>query len=198
VALGAYCWWGKEKCIHCDRFNHASDDCYFKDKPKTDKKGKGRANPRKRSRNQEANVADSDQPYAAIEDVGEGSSGITFDSSEDGQFFNFDNKNVASYSMNDEPTLYYGWLADSATTSHITNRRDTFIAYEPIKDTPITGVGGLQAQAEGRGDVRIDAVYKGVVYPIRLCGALGRWLAKGGDFLGRKLALSQNRGGSLP
>jgi hypothetical protein len=138
---------GKDKCIHCDKFNHTSNDCYFKDKPKVDKKGKGRENPCKCSRNEEANVAESDNFYIAIEEVenanvadsdnslaaiakdGEASSnngetssgGITFDSSESGQYFNFDNKDVANYSMNDKSTLYYDWLADSATTSHITN-----------------------------------------------------------------------------
>jgi hypothetical protein len=227
------CWYlGKDKCIHCDKFNHISDDCYFKDKPKVDKKGKGRENPRKHSRNEEANTAKSDNSYIAIEEVenanvadsdnslaaiakdGEASSnngetssgGITFDSSESGQYFNFDNKDVANYSMNDESTLYYDWLADSVMTSHITNRRDTFVTYEPIKDTPITSVGGLQAQAKGCGDVKIEAIHQGVVYPIRLCNilyvprnrnnlfSLGCWIAKGGDFSGRKLALVSKQG----
>jgi hypothetical protein len=68
------------------------------------------------------------------------------------------------------------------------------VTYEPIKDTPITGVGGLQAQAKGHGDVKIQAIHQGVVYPICLCNvlyvprnrnnlfSLGHWIAKGGDF----------------
>jgi len=55
---------GKDKCIHCDKFNHASDNCYFKDKPKVDKKGRGRENPCKHSRNKEVNVANSDNSYS--------------------------------------------------------------------------------------------------------------------------------------
>ena len=76
---------------------------------------------------------ESDQSYAAIEEVAEVSSGgITFDPSERSQYFNFSNENVANYSVNDESTLYYDWLADSTTTSNITNRHDTFVTYEPI------------------------------------------------------------------
>jgi hypothetical protein len=80
------------------------------------------------------------------------------------------------------------------------------VTYEPIQDTPITGVRGLQAQAIGHGDVNICATYKGVTYPICLCGVLyvpgnqnnllsfGRWIAKGGDFHGHKLALILKKG----
>ncbi len=165
--------WNRKKCIHCNKFNHASEDCYFKDKPKPEKKGKVKENSCKRSQTEEANAADSDHSYVAIEEVEEVSSGgITFDALEHGQYFNFDNQDVANYSANDERTLYYNWLADSMTTSYIMNQRDTFVTYEPIQNTPITGVGGLQAQAEGHGDVNIIVSYNGTSYPICLCDVL--------------------------
>jgi len=151
------------------------DNCYFKDKPKPSKKEKKRENSRKHAKN-EVNTVESDHSYAAIkevEEVGEVSSGgITFDPSEHGQYFNFDNKNVADYNENDKHTLYYNWLANSMTTSHITHRHDTFITYVPIQDTLITGVRGLQAQAEGRSNVNIIVSYKGKTYPIHLCDVL--------------------------
>jgi hypothetical protein len=127
--------WDQDKCTHCGKSNHLSADCYYKDKPKEqNKKDKAKENPRKHSRTEEANTAESDQSYAAIKEVAEVSSGgITFDPLEHGQYFNFSNENVANYSVNDESTLYYDWLANSATTSHITNRHDTFITYEPIQ-----------------------------------------------------------------
>jgi len=138
--------WGKEQCIHCTKFNHALDNCYFKDKPKPSKKEKKRENSHKRAKN-EVNAVKSDRSYVAIEEVeevGEVSlGGITFDPSEHGQYFNFDNENVTDYNVNDEHTLYYDWLANSVTTSHITNRCNTFVTYVPIQDTPITRVGGL-------------------------------------------------------
>jgi hypothetical protein len=163
--------WDQDKCTHCGKSNHLLDDCFYKDKPKEQiKKGKAKENPCKHSKTKEVNAADSNQSYAAIEEVREATPrGITFDASEDGQFFNFSNNNVTDYSVNDESTLYYDWLADSATTSHITNWHDTFVTYESIQDTPITGVGRLQAQAVGCGDVNICVTYDGVTYPICLC-----------------------------
>ncbi len=70
-------------------------------------------------------------------------SGIVFNSSEHGQHFNFADYDVTNYNGIDECTLYYDWLADSVTTSHIVNQQDIFKTYEPVKDTPITSVGGL-------------------------------------------------------
>jgi hypothetical protein len=46
---------------------------------------------------------------------------ITFDPSEEGQHFNFHN-NVSSTEEIDEHIIYYDWLGDSATISHITNQ----------------------------------------------------------------------------
>ncbi len=167
--------WGKEQCIHCTKFNHTSDDCYFKNKLKPSKKEKKRENSCKHTKN-EANAVESDHSYAAIEEVeevGEVSlGGITFDPSEHGQYFNFDNENVTDYNVNDEHTLYYDWLANSVTTSHITNRCNTFVTYVPIQNTLITRVGGLQAQAKGCGDVNIIVSYKGKAYLIHLCDVL--------------------------
>jgi len=114
--------WNRKKFIHCDKFNHAFKDCFFKDKPKLKKKGKVKENPRKHAYTEEVNTANSNHSYATIEEVKEVTlGGITFNALECGQFFNFNNKNVANSSINDEHTLYYDWLANSMTTSHITN-----------------------------------------------------------------------------
>ncbi len=67
---------------------------------------------------------DSDSQHSAIviEMTGNAApGGIIFDSSEQGQNFNFENYDVTNYNGIDERTLYYDWLADSATTSHIVN-----------------------------------------------------------------------------
>jgi len=44
-----------------------------------------------------------------------------FDTSEEGQVFNFDNSYVNSSDEFDQCLIFYNWLADSATTSHICN-----------------------------------------------------------------------------
>jgi hypothetical protein len=142
-----------------------------------------------------------------IEEVGDvAPGGIVFDASEQGQYFNFADHDVTNYNGIDERTLYYDWLADSATTSHIVNRRDVFKTYESIHNTPITGVGGLRVHAEGRGDVDVYTTIDGKTHTIHMRNvlyvpgnrnnlfSLGRWLAKGGDFSGQSLTLISNKG----
>ena len=45
------------------------------------------------------------------------------------------------------------WLADSTTTSHISNERQTFIDFMPLTSSSITGVGDQSIQALGHGTV---------------------------------------------
>ena len=59
--------------------------------------------------------------------------------------------------MNDEHVLYYDWLADSATTSHICNAREAFIDYESIDPISVMGVGNIKAHAKGRESVKIKS-----------------------------------------
>ena len=59
--------------------------------------------------------------------------------------------------MNDERVIYYDWLADSTTTSHICNAHDAFITYVPIEPIPVMGVGNIRAHAKGRGSIRIKS-----------------------------------------
>jgi hypothetical protein len=198
----------KKNVLIAGKFNHLLADCYYKDKPKEqNKKDKAKENPCKHLRTEEVNAANSNHSYAAIKEVEEVTlGGITFDTSKCGQFFNFNNENVTNSSINDEHTLYYNWLADSATTSHITNQHNTFMTYEPIQNTPITGVRGLQAQAKGHSNVNIITSYNSTSYPICLCNvlyilgnknnlfSLGCWIAKGGDFMGQKLILISKQG----
>jgi len=138
--------WDEDPCIHCRHFNHESDNCWHKDKLKQEKKNKGKSNPRKCTRIEETNTADSDSQHSGvtIEEIGDVTlGGITFNALECGQYFNFENHDVTNFNGIDERTLYYVWLADSTTTSHIVNRRDIFKTYTSVKNTPITGIGGL-------------------------------------------------------
>jgi len=91
-----------------------------------------------------------------------------FDSSECRQYFNFNSHDVTNFNGIDKRVLYYVWLADSVTTSHIVNRCDVFKTYEPIKDTPITSIRGLQVQAVGCGDVDVYMTFNGVTHTIHL------------------------------
>ncbi len=136
-------------------------------------------------------------------------SGIVFNSSEHGQHFNFADYDVTNYNGIDECTLYYDWLADSVTTSHIVNRQDIFKTYEPVKDTPITGIGGLCVHTQGHGDVNVYMTHNGITHTIHLHNilyipsnhnnlfSLGRWLTNGGDFSGYDLTLISKAGKSI-
>jgi hypothetical protein len=50
--------------------------------------------------------------------------------------FNLESYDPSNYDAMDDRVIYY-WLADSATTSHITNQRDAFINYRPLKDAVV-------------------------------------------------------------
>jgi len=63
--------------------------------------------------------------------------------------------NVSS-AGNDDAMILYEWLADCATTSHVTNMRDAFTTYTPLRK-PVHGVGNAQTHAEGRGTVKIKS-----------------------------------------
>ncbi len=102
--------------------------------------------------------------------------------------------------------MYYVWLADSATTSHIVNRHDVFKTYTSVENTPIMGVGGLRVQAIGHGDVDVYTMINGMMHTIHLHDilyvsrnwnnlfSLRCWIAKGGDFTGHDLALISKLG----
>jgi len=88
-----------------------------------------------------------------------------FSPEDEGQHFGF---NVHNSADNDERLLYYDWLVDSATTSHICNQHEAFNPYTPIEDISIGGVGGLKAHAKGRGIVHIQSLYEGRTYTLKL------------------------------
>ena len=115
------------------------------------------------------------------------SSKITFDSSEEGQAFNFDNPDVNNSDEFDSHLIFYNWLTDSATTSHVCNRCEAFTMFHPLTATTVTGVGNLETKAEGRGTVELiswcnDHKYilqlKNVLYIPNNCNnliSLGKW-----------------------
>jgi Pol polyprotein len=96
---------------------------------------------------------------------------MVFTPSEEGQYFNSNTSQdvmSADITMNDERILYYDWLADSATISHICNTRNVFIMYQQTDRTPIMGVGSLTTHAEGRGTVLLQSRCEGRTYTLQL------------------------------
>jgi hypothetical protein len=66
---------------------------------------------------------------------------------------------------------HYDWLADTATMSHITNRRENFTTFYPI-EKPVNGVGNAQTNAKGKGTVRIKTMTNGREHTLMLADVL--------------------------
>ena len=77
------------------------------------------------------------------------SSKITFDESEEGQVFNFEESDVNNFSEYNPCLINYDWLGDSATTSHVCNRCEAFKTFHPLTDTTVSGVGNVKTKAKG-------------------------------------------------
>src|SRR6267378_4083707 len=92
----------------------------------------------------------------------------TFDTSDQGdEYINFDVP-VSDMSTNDDRLIYYDWLADSATTSHVTNQRDAFINYEPLTNKLVLGVGNNETHVIGRGTIKLESNFNGQKFIIKL------------------------------
>jgi len=65
----------------------------------------------------------------------------------DDEEHNFDSYQACNYEANDERLIYYDWVADNATSSHIASERDSFETYTKIQKSTMTGMGGKKATA---------------------------------------------------
>jgi hypothetical protein len=95
----------------------------------------------------------------------------------------------------------YDWLADSATSSHVSNKRELFSEFEQL-NTPVNGIDDAKMHAKGKGTVEIEMEADGHKYRLNLTNvlyipsnahnllSLGRWDAAGGTYQGRKANLT--------
>jgi hypothetical protein len=60
----------------------------------------------------------------------------------DEECYNFDTFVAWNAEGNDEHLIFYDWLADSATTSHITHQWEAFTSYTSLRNSSVTRVGG--------------------------------------------------------
>jgi len=92
--------------------------------------------------------------------------------------------------------IYYDWVADNATSSHIASEWNSFETYTKIQKSTVTGVGGKKAAAIGRGTVILISNCNGVNWTLKLENvlhvpgqrnnliSLGRWDKAGGTYQG--------------
>ena len=143
---------GQSKCGICNWFGHSTEDCYFKKAKdlkhkgeKEDRKGKKKKKKTKEEMNQGEEVEEEDEDEHITFSINE-SLKITFDES--------DVNNSSEYN----PCLiYYDWLGDSATTSHVCNRHEAFKTFYPLTDTTVSGVGNVKTEAKGQGTVELKS-----------------------------------------
>jgi hypothetical protein len=93
---------------------------------------------------------------------------MMFDTSDKGQHFNIQEYNSCNMNGIDKHILYYDWLADSATTSHVTNQRNAFITYQPLEATTVASVGNVKTKAEGRGTIELISHHNSHKYILTL------------------------------
>ena len=68
---------------------------------------------------------------------------------------NLDSYQACNYEVNDECLIYYDWVADNTTSSHIASEQNSFETYTKIQKSTVTGVGSKKAAAIGRGTVTL-------------------------------------------
>ena len=121
---------GQSKCGFCDWFGHKTENCYSKKakdlkrkyEPIADKTANKRKKFTENKKKEEVNEGDemediNDDEHIMFAVHESEPSRMTFDASEEGQVFNFDNPDVTDPEKYDTQLIFYNWLADSETTS---------------------------------------------------------------------------------
>ena len=161
-------WLGQIRCRKCDWYGHIAKNCQRKEKEKR-KAGEDKSNEkgkkkRKEQMNEAKNDTSSNEGSSTQRDATYSNQEYTFIVDED---FNLD-----TYNSNDVLKIndlsYYDWLEDTATTSHITNTKQSFTTFQPIEKVAVSGVGNKTTLAEGKGTVELESNVNGQVYILRL------------------------------
>ena len=69
---------------------------------------------------------------------------------------------------NDKHLLYYNWLADNATTAHVTNQCEAFMKYYPANDATVVGVGNMRINIQGCGTVLLESQVNDQIFILEL------------------------------
>ncbi len=189
-------WLGKPKCDKCGWFGHIGADCR-RDPQKRKANDDGGSGKAKKAKKEQSNVV-------ATSDDATGDD-VTFTAEEMAGVYNFDTYDPRNVAGNDERLFFYDWVADTATTSHVTNMRDAFFTFESLTK-PVSGVGNAMTCAEGKGSIRLESEVDGTKYQLRLDDvlyipsnpynllSLGRWDCAGGNYHGGQNILSLYKG----
>jgi formamidopyrimidine-DNA glycosylase len=164
---------GQTKCGICEQFGYKTKDYYLRKakdlkkkeelrEDKSDRKGKWSMKKQRReemNQEQESGV-ETDEEHVVFS-LNEPSK-FTFDALEEGQFLI--NQMLIILVNIIPPPIYYDWLADSATTSHVANQHEAFTKFYLLTGTTVSGVGNVKAKAEGQGTVELILICNGHKY----------------------------------
>ena len=188
----------EKRCRNCNNFGHEDITCHFeKITHKCKSRGNsssGRGGRRKPYLRGKPNKSEETTHIEEVEEE------VIFQSTEHnempvdaGQYDTFDSDDVVITYKNGETLIYYDCLADSATTSHVSNCCEAFTTFKPT-NTQVGGVSGIQTRAKGRGTVELESTCNGQKYSLTLKDvlyipgnknnliSLGRWEAAGGEY----------------
>jgi len=149
----------KQTCAICFRDNHVTDDCFHKGKPKCNNCGKlGHKAP------------DCWSPATGKKTKGIPTKGgkrrkvehtqQVRDVKEDEEMTDATYITQQHVSPNNTDAITFdSWLADSATPSHISNKREAYRCFTPLH-THVKGVGNVLVPVEGKGSVELKSRVK--------------------------------------
>ena len=143
------CWHKGKTCYNCNKPGHVKDDCW---QPGGGKAGQGPSPQFRNFPNNNmkdiANVATTSRITELPDD----------DPMDDVAFMaQDDDLEFVNSEQSEHRLIWYDWLADSGTTSHITNMRNAITDYVPLKARQVNGIGNESLVVAGRGMVEIES-----------------------------------------
>jgi hypothetical protein len=140
------CWHKGKTCHNCKKPGHVKADCWC---PGGGKAGQGPSRPSKENTVKDiANVV----MTSGITELNDDDplDDIAFMAQDDDLEF-------IDSEQSDDHLIWYDWLADSGTTSHITNMRSAITDYIPLKARQVNGIGNDPLVVKGRGTVELES-----------------------------------------
>ena len=86
----------------------------------------------------------------------------------DEEHYNFDTFDACNVDANDHWLIYYDWLANMETMSHVMHQREAFTDYTPMWNSSVTGVGRKEALIMGCGTVELKVTCNSTEYILHL------------------------------
>ena len=160
---------GQPKCMKCGFFGHISMNCRKETGRRSTIAPSSSMNTSNQQNRLQVNVASEEHEPDGLRDPQEDEPMEEEDY--DGEYYNMDEFDDVNNAV-DERLCFYDWLADSGTTSHVTNQRDAFVSFKSITLTTVRGVGNIKVQAAGQGTVELKTKIDGQTYVLQLDNVL--------------------------